>query len=276
MKKLTKKKTTNLPVSKKREWLLLGVILFVTFLVYLPALQNNFTNWDDDLYVTNNDAITSISVGNINKFNENFVGNFHPLTMISLALDYHFFKLNPFYYHLKNILFHLLNTLLVFLFVKKISRNNLKAIQLDPKNYRAYSNRGKIFYDRGKIDLALKDFNKSLAINPDFANALANRGAARGMKKEWQKALTDLNRAIELEPSNTNALKNRGLVFYNLKKFKKNIDDYRNYLRYEPGNADIISIIALCYQQLKKYDKALTEFNRAIAINPNEGAYYYN
>lgn len=108
----------------KKLWIYLGVILLVTFLVYSPALKNQFTNWDDDLYVTKNNTITSISINELGKFSENFVGNFHPLTMVSLALDYHFFELDPFGYHLKNLLFHLLNTLLVFVFIHQLSGEN--------------------------------------------------------------------------------------------------------------------------------------------------------
>ncbi|MBT3384051.1 MAG: tetratricopeptide repeat protein [Prolixibacteraceae bacterium] len=111
--------------TKKKEWLYIGIVLIITFILFSPSLKNNFTNWDDDLYVTKNNVITSISTSELEKFGDNFVGNFHPLTMISFAIDYHFFKLDPFHYHLKNIIYHLLNTLLVFFFIKQISRDNL-------------------------------------------------------------------------------------------------------------------------------------------------------
>ena len=122
---MVKRKFKNTQQNPKlqKQWIYIGLILLLTFIVFSPALKNEFTNWDDDLYVTENQTITSISIDELSKFGENFVGNFHPLTMISLALDYHFFGLNPFGYHLKNILFHLLNTLLVFLIVKRLSRH---------------------------------------------------------------------------------------------------------------------------------------------------------
>ena len=39
-------------------WLVLAGILFLTLLVYLPSNDNQFTNWDDDVYVTENSLIT--------------------------------------------------------------------------------------------------------------------------------------------------------------------------------------------------------------------------
>jgi tetratricopeptide (TPR) repeat protein len=43
------------------------------------------------------------------------VGNWHPLTSLSHAIDYALWGFNPFGYHLTNIIFHSLNTLFVFL-----------------------------------------------------------------------------------------------------------------------------------------------------------------
>jgi tetratricopeptide (TPR) repeat protein len=119
-----RKASSDNKLPDKRDWLVLAVILVIIFIVFSPSLQNGFTNWDDDLYVTKNSAITSISFNDMNKFGDNYVGNYHPLTMFSLALDYQFFGLNPFYYHLKNIILHLLNTLLVFLFIRSLTRGN--------------------------------------------------------------------------------------------------------------------------------------------------------
>ena len=111
--------------TKKKELFFIGAVLILTSIIFSPALKNDFTNWDDQVYVTENNTITSISLNNLNKFGESVTGNYHPLTMLSLAIDYHFFKLNPFFYHLRNIIFHLINTLLVFFFIKRISKNNL-------------------------------------------------------------------------------------------------------------------------------------------------------
>ena len=56
--------------------------------------------------------------------------NYHPLTMLSLAIDYTFDKLNPYYYHLNNVLIHILNVILVFVFIRMfMSGYNQRASQ---------------------------------------------------------------------------------------------------------------------------------------------------
>lgn len=93
----------------------LCLILALVGLAFAPCLQNNFTNWDDNLYVTGNSVVSALTWANLKKtFTSFFVTHFQPLTILTYSLEHHFFKLDPFFYHLTNLILHLLNTLLVF------------------------------------------------------------------------------------------------------------------------------------------------------------------
>jgi protein O-mannosyl-transferase len=103
--------------QSKSFYLIPFLILVLTFLAYMPSLKNEFTNWDDPFYVINNSIIKDFSSGNIKRiFSEFCMGNYHPLTMLSLSLDYSFGKLDPESYHRTNLILHLANTFLVFIF----------------------------------------------------------------------------------------------------------------------------------------------------------------
>lgn len=117
----TKAKTDSTKISysnknKSVVWIsALGVAL-ATFLVYLPALNNDFVNWDDDKYVYENNKIGTIDLNFLKwVLTTEVAGLWHPLTMFSYAVDYAFWGLYPFGYHLTNNLLHSLDTLLVFL-----------------------------------------------------------------------------------------------------------------------------------------------------------------
>jgi len=90
-------------------------ILALTFLVYIPSLGNQFTNWDDAKYVTENLVLAHPTFHNV--VIEPLQGNYHPLTVLSLVLNYKLSQLHPASYHVLNLLLHLANTALVFLFV---------------------------------------------------------------------------------------------------------------------------------------------------------------
>jgi hypothetical protein len=93
----------------------------VTFIVYLPSLQNNFVTWDDGLYIVQNEHIKSLNLTFIKwSLTDIHTGNWHPLTWVSHAFDYAVWGMNPFGHHLTSILFHALNTFLVTLLVVKL------------------------------------------------------------------------------------------------------------------------------------------------------------
>jgi len=89
------------------------IAAFLTFAAYIPALGNSFINWDDGAYVYSNLQIRTLGAGLIKSaFTGPMVYNWHPLTMLSLAVDYAVWGLDPFGYPLTNVIFHALNTFL--------------------------------------------------------------------------------------------------------------------------------------------------------------------
>lgn len=115
---------TGLPSIKgnKVVWAASILASSITFLIYLPALQYEFVNWDDPTYVSENLGIRTLDIEFLRRaFTEIYFSNWHPLTMISYAVDYSIWGLNPLGYHFVNIILHTANTALIaFLSVKII------------------------------------------------------------------------------------------------------------------------------------------------------------
>ena len=97
----------------------LAGILVVTFLAYLPSLGNDFTNWDDPLFVLKNPLLTNPDPAAI--LTTPVASNYHPLTIWSLVLNYRLSGFDPSSYHWLNLLLHLANTALVFAFVRRLT-----------------------------------------------------------------------------------------------------------------------------------------------------------
>jgi hypothetical protein len=88
----------------------------ICLLLYLPALRCGFINYDDPEYVLNNPIIRQLTFDSLTQtFMHAQVGWWMPLTWISLAIDYHYWGLNPVGYHLTNIVLHAVNAGLVVL-----------------------------------------------------------------------------------------------------------------------------------------------------------------
>lgn len=92
----------------------------ICFLVYVQALNGNFVFLDDQLYVLNNSAIRHLDWNLLTWAFSPTEELWFPLTWISLAIDYHFWELNPYGYHLTNNFLHATNTGLVVLIANRL------------------------------------------------------------------------------------------------------------------------------------------------------------
>ncbi len=103
-----------------------SIILFAgTLILYIPALGANFLNYDDDGYVTaNTHVLGGLSWSNIAwAFTTTGEANWHPLTWISHMADVQFFGTHPCGHHLVSVLLHALNVVLLFLVLRRATRN---------------------------------------------------------------------------------------------------------------------------------------------------------
>lgn len=125
-KKKPELKKSKAAVVKTDNKLVVQQLLFIlglTAVAFLPVLKGEFLNWDDNQYVYENAMIRSFA--NLKQLiTEPLQGNYHPLTMLSLAFNYAVSEYNPWSYHLLNFVLHLLNTFLVYRLALKLSKQN--------------------------------------------------------------------------------------------------------------------------------------------------------
>jgi protein O-mannosyl-transferase len=91
------------------------LIVAATCIAFFPALQNGFVNWDDDRILTNNPHYRGLGWSELKwMFTTLQMGHYQPLTWLSFALDYLLWGMNPFGYHLTNLLLHAANAMLFY------------------------------------------------------------------------------------------------------------------------------------------------------------------
>jgi Tfp pilus assembly protein PilF len=86
-------------------------------------MYNLFTNWDDAMIYANS-QIRSLSWENLGKiFAYGRGATYQPVRVLSYAVDYHFWKLNPVGYHITSILFYILTCIIIFFSLRHLSIN---------------------------------------------------------------------------------------------------------------------------------------------------------
>ena len=99
------------------------VLIVAICIVYGQVLGFGFINLDDPGYVSGNDIVKQgITTDGIRwAFSTFHKANWHPVTWISHMLDVQFFGMNPGMHHLTNVIFHILNALLLFFVLKRMT-----------------------------------------------------------------------------------------------------------------------------------------------------------
>jgi protein O-mannosyl-transferase len=119
-------KTENNPDNKTY---LLYFLLLATFILFWNTMGHQFTNWDDNEYITDNPLIKDGSLqGFLNLFTTHYSNNYHPLTALSNWLEFKFWGLNPKPFHFFNIVLHVLNVFLVYHLILALKNNTSIAL----------------------------------------------------------------------------------------------------------------------------------------------------
>src|SRR3989449_2277786 len=101
-------------------WLVPALIALVTFAAFLPVLQNQFVDWDDQRNFLDNHHYRGLGWTHLRWMWTTHQGHYIPLTWMTLGLDYLLWGMNPVGYHLTNLLLHAANAVVFFFVVRRI------------------------------------------------------------------------------------------------------------------------------------------------------------
>src|ERR1051325_10244922 len=104
--------------------LICAALAAATLLVYWPVLHSQFINYDDPDYVTENDHVAGgLTWGGVAwAFSTGHAANWHPVTWLSHMLDVQLFGLRAGGHHLTSLTLHVVNSLLLFLILERLTR----------------------------------------------------------------------------------------------------------------------------------------------------------
>ena len=93
-----------------------ATVVLVTFAVFLPALSGEFLDWDDRVNLVQNEGYRGLGWPQIRwAFTSTLMGHYIPFAWLTLSANYAAGGLNPWSYHLLNLLLHSANALLFYL-----------------------------------------------------------------------------------------------------------------------------------------------------------------
>lgn len=110
----------GMEIMRRHQALLAGfAILVMVLLAYIPAMRGGFV-WDDDQYVTENPLLTAPDGLKQIWFSLNSPSQYFPLVYTTLRVEHSLWGVNPFGYHLVNVLLHAANALLLWIVLRRL------------------------------------------------------------------------------------------------------------------------------------------------------------
>jgi tetratricopeptide (TPR) repeat protein len=112
-------------MNRKHKYFIVIFLIVACFIAFGRILVNDFINFDDNVYITENNHIKSgINIESIKwAITSPYASNWHPLTWLSHMLDWSLFKDNAGGHHFINLLLHIGNALLLFFFLSRTTKN---------------------------------------------------------------------------------------------------------------------------------------------------------
>ncbi len=120
-----------------------------------------------------------------------------------------------------------------------------KAIELNPKHYYAYANRGDCNLSIAKYQEALLDSSRAIELKPDFAGAYIIRGQAKWSMGKHQEAISDFTKALSFDSKLSSAYVFRGLTKMDMHNFDDALDDFRKARELGQNSGEIAIVYAM-------------------------------
>jgi tetratricopeptide (TPR) repeat protein len=148
----------------------------------------------------------------------------------------------------------------------------ISTIKVSPESVNAHHNMGNIYFNRGDIPNAIKEYETAIALMPGYAdpyNNLAYIYQRTGKNEEAKKVYL---KALSFNPNLWQSYRGLAVITFGEGKFEESAKYMLEAIRSAPRNAQLYTDMAAIYTKLGNRDKAKEYVKEALSINPNDGS----
>ena len=130
-------------------------------------------------------------------------------------------------------------------------------------------NNGRALDDKSDFDGAIGEYTKAIEADPKFFKAYLNRGIGRQQKKQYDVAIADFTKVIELDPANLQAYMSRGGARIFAKDLDGAVEDYTKLIELDTRKMAQPAYYrnrAVAYSLQQKPDLAAADDKKAVEL----------
>jgi tetratricopeptide (TPR) repeat protein len=144
-----------------------------------------------------------------------------------------------------------------------------KVLQINPVETDALNNLGSAFLQQGRLDEAVAHYRKALTINPDSAETHYNLGNALFQQGRTDEAMAHYQKALSINPDDAMAHYNLGNALLQQGRLGEAMAQYQQTLAINPDYAEAHNNLGNVLIQQGRAEEAIVHFQKALAIKPD-------
>jgi len=221
----------------------LGLALAIA-VVYSPVRHCGFVSYDDSLYITENPHLPhGLTLRGLGWAFTTPLDQWMPVTWLARIVEYRLFGLNAGADHLVNVAFHLINALLLFNVLSRMTAEPWRsalvaayknALRITPDDPYVQHDLGALDLQTGQYGPAAEHLLLAVQLRPDYVEAYNDLGTALWRAGRIQDARKWYERAIRLRPDFALAHYNLGGALEQTGQRTEAMAQYHEALRLKP------------------------------------------
>ncbi|HGJ64754.1 TPA: tetratricopeptide repeat protein, partial [bacterium] len=146
-----------------------------------------------------------------------------------------------------------------------------KAIAINPNSLIAHSSLAYIYEGQNKIPEAIEEFKELIRIQPNVAQIHVGLGLLYDKQGMFKEAIASMRKGKELDPKSPVASINIGIIYQKQGMLKESIAEFEELTKSQPNTAAFHGFLGNLYREVGNYDKAETSLRKAQQLDPSIG-----
>jgi len=137
---------------------------------------------------------------------------------------------------------------------------------------KAYEQRGNAVMLTGQIDVAVKEYERSIKANPKNPDVYLQRASAYYIQHKFKEAISDLDQLIGLDAKNIPAHSIRGAIYALIGQNDRAQDDFDFLVKAYPDNVVVLNNRGNFFTGRQQFERAVADFDHALHLDPKNPA----
>ena len=137
----------------------------------------------------------------------------------------------------------------------------------------SYYTNGDFLTSEGRLDEAMAQYQKALAVWPEYSGAYCGLGSVLLEKGKIDEAIVQYQKALKFNPTMSEPLNNLAYCYLKTGRMDDAIAEYQKVLEGKPDFPAARNNLAYCYLQIGQTDDAISQYQKAVEVNPDSATY---